>query len=165
MAYPIDKYPDAVCGDVLVNYLYYWQRRDIFQAGHNVRSFQFYASVQRLNLTNLSVRLNAGDYEVTFFHDEQRSGKPVRRGHNKDYHNIDSPLYRHDVLNETAFLLKQAQYGRIIWNERKLDYDTGEWYYQLHVINLLHYLGEMLKSNIFLNSKPDFEYKQMAVLY
>ena len=118
-----------------------------------------------MNLTNLTIQSSLEGYEVIFFYDENRSGQPLRRGHNKDYHNINSLLYRHDVLNETAFFLKKEQYGRIIWNERKIDYDTGEWYYHHHITNLLHYSGKTPEIDIFFKRRPDFEYKQIAVLY
>jgi len=167
MVYSLDKFPDTFCGDVMVHCLNFWQKGTMFQTFHmsDVYRFQFYTSVQNLNLTNLSIRSDARGYEVTFFYDEQRSGQPIRQGHNKDYHNIDSLLYRCDILNETAFSLTRGQYGRVIWNERRRDYDTGEWYYQLHVQNLFHFTGKMPKTDIFLTCKPDFEYKQMAILY
>ncbi len=69
-----------------------------------------------------------------------------------------------DCLNETAFILKKNQYGRIIWNERRTDYDTGEWYYQLHIYNMIYSL-DISKNNIFVSNKPDFVYQQEAVLY
>lgn len=167
MAYSLDKLPDTLHGDVIVHHLDFWQRDAMFQTLHrsDAYRFQFYTSIQDFNLTNLSIRLDSDNYEVTFFYDENRSGRPIRQGHNKDYHNIDSLLYRHDILNETAFSLKRGQYGRIIWNERKIDYDTGEWYYQLHVNNLLHCPEKTPKTDIFLTCGLDFEYKQMAVLY
>ena len=167
VVYSLDKLPDMFHGDVMVYRLDFWQRGTMFRTSHmtDAYRFQFYTSVKDLNLTNLSIQSDAENYEVTFFYDEHRSGEPVRQGHNKDYHNIDSLLYRHDILNEAAFSLERGQYGRVIWNERKINYDTGEWYYQWHIINLLHYQGKMPKKDIFLTSKPDFEYKQMAVLY
>lgn len=167
LVYSLDKSPDISRGDALVHRLGFWQKEDSFQTVHMDEGycFQAYASVKDLNLTNLSVRLDEENYEVTFFYDEHRSGQPVRRGHNKDYNNTDSYLYRHDILNETAFSLNKGQYGCVIWNERKTDYDTGEWYYELHIINLLNCLEIMLKQDIFLSKRPDFEYKQMAELY
>ena len=51
------------------------------------------------------------------------------------------------------------------WNERETNCDTGEWYYQLHIINLLNYPEKMPETDIFLTCRLDFEYKQMAVLY
>ena len=68
-------------------------------------------------------------------------------------------------LNETAFILRSGQYGRIIWNERRTDYDNRTWYYQLHILNLFHMpLGQEITKDIFLAAQPDFEYKQLAVL-
>ena len=52
-----------------------------------------YSSVSALNLTNLSICFQKDSYDITFFYDEQRSGLPFRRGHNKDFHNQDSPFY------------------------------------------------------------------------
>lgn len=167
MAYALDKLPCAFNEDVLINRLNFWQRGNMFQTLHinDVYRFQSYASVQNLNLTNLSIQLGAEGYEVAFFYDVNRSGLPIRRGHNKDYHNMASLLYYHDILNETAFFLRQGEYGRVIWNDRKVYCDTGEWYYQLHVINLLNYFGKIPEADIFLTSSLIFEYKQLAVLY
>jgi len=167
MVYSLDKLPDTIHGDVFVFCLRFWQKGAVFRSlcENDKYRFQFYPSVQDLNLTNLSIQPDMESYEVTFFYDEQRSGLPGRRGHNKDYQNPNSPLYRHDILNETAFTLGQGQYGRVIWNERKRDYDTGEWYYQLHIVNLLHSITKMPKANIFLTHKLNYEYKQMATLY
>lgn len=167
MVYSLDNFPNTFRGDVLVQRLNFRQKEIAFQISYmnDLCRYQSYFSTQDLNLTNLSIYLAKGRYEVTFFYDERRSGQPTRQGHNKDYHNINSPLYCHNILNETAFSLGLGQYGRVIWNERKIDYDTGEWYYQLHVLNLLHSLNKMPETNTFLIHKPDFEYKQMAVLY
>lgn len=127
--------------------------------------YQSYDSVSELNLSNLSVCDRKNGFEVTFFYDEHRSGAPFRRGHNKDFCNQDSPFCGKDMLNETAFVLTQNQYGRIIWNERRTDYDTGEWYYQLHIYNLFYLLHKTFSTDIFTKNKPDFEYKQFASLY
>ncbi|MCM1064334.1 MAG: hypothetical protein NC420_07650 [Eubacterium sp.] len=167
MAYSLDKSSDTFHGDIFVHRLSFWQKETVIQAlrlddGYR---FQWYFSAQDLNLTHLAVRWDAGSYEVSFFYDERRGGQPVRRGHNKDYHNVDSSLYRHDILNETAFSLGAGQYGRVLWNERDLDYDTGEWYYQWHIVNLLYGLDKMPERDIFLARRPDFEYQQMAALY
>lgn len=167
MAYSLHKLSGPFHGDVIVHSLNFRQRGTMFWPSprNDVHGFQFCRSVGDLNLTNLFIQPEGESYEVTFFYDEHRGGRPVRRGHNKDYNNIDSLLYRHDILNETVFSLRPGQYGRVIWNERKIDFDTGEWYYQLHVSNLWSCLGKMPKQEIFLTSRIDFEYKQMALLY
>lgn len=127
--------------------------------------YQTYASLEALNLTNLAVQNREDTCQVTFFYDEQRSGAPMRRGHNQDFQNPDSPFYGRDALNETAFVLTPNQYGRILWNERRTDYDTGEWYYQLHVYNLFFQQGKHVSKTLFVKKKPDYVYRQMARLY
>lgn len=127
--------------------------------------YQCYPSIAALNLANLSVRMVKDQFEIIFFYDEQRSGVPVRRGHNKDFLNPDSRLYQKDILNETAFWLEGNQYGRIIWNERRVDYDLGTWYYELHVYNLVSLAGESIPADIFVGKEPDFVYRQMARLF
>ncbi len=162
----LDKLPEAFHGDVIVHHLDFMQKETMFQPLPRSDGYrlQIFSSVQDLNLTNLSVQADMEGYEVTFFYDARRSGRPARRGHNKDYRNMDSPLYRHDVVNETAFSLGRGQYGRVIWNERKIDCDTGEWYYQWHVVNLVHCLDKIWKADIFLTGRPDYEYRQVAAL-
>lgn len=165
VAYSSNKMSNVFHGEILVNRLSFLQNRTVFQTLNGIANgFQSYPSVKDLNLTNLYIQSVTYGYKVVFFYDERRSGQPIRRGHNKDYDNADSLLYHHDILNETAFSLKQGQYGRIIWNERKTDWDTGEWYYQLHILNLL-YSDKIPEADIFLTGKLDFEYKQIAVLY
>ena len=127
---------------------------------------RLFPCIEDLNLTNLSVRPAPEGYSISFFYDEHRSGMPYRRGRNQDFQNPNAPLYCKDCLNETAFTLRPGQYGRIIWNERRTDYDNGTWYYQLHILNLFHVSPEQsIKHDIFLAAQPDFEYKQIAVLY
>lgn len=127
--------------------------------------FQFYHSALELNLTNLTVQPCSEEIAVTFFYDERRSGMPYRRGHNQDYCDPQSPWYGKDCLNETAFILTPGQYGRVMWNDRRTDYDTGEWYYKLHIYNLINTGTNMPNQTVFTEREPDFVYKQLAVLY
>lgn len=154
----------------VVQTLHFWQKGtefiDCMQKARSKWIWQYYSHLKDLNLANILITMkgDVSPLEVIFFYDEHRSGKPFRRGHNKDYHDVQSPLYRKDCLNETAFILEKGQYGRIVWNERKTDFDTGEWYYQLHILNLYHLWDNVLKSDIFTVHVPDFEYRQMAEL-
>ena len=127
---------------------------------------RLFSCIEDLNLTNLSVRPAPEGYSISFFYDEHRSGMPYRRGRNQDFQNPNAPLYCKDCLNETAFVLSPGQYGRIIWNERRTDYDDQTWYYQLHIRNLFYVpLDQNIKKDIFIAVQPDFVYKQIAVLY
>lgn len=124
-----------------------------------------YKSVVELNLANLALEYCGDNLEVTFCYDEQRSGRPRRRGRNKDYHRVDSRMHGRDCLNETAFLLAPGEYGRVIWNERNVDYDTGVWYYQLHVYNILLFPRGVPSADALQVRQPDYEYRQLAELF
>lgn len=127
---------------------------------------QLFSNIEDLNLTNLSIRPVPEGFSVSFFYDDQRSGMPYRRGHNQDFHIAGTPLCGKDCLNETAFVLAPGQYGRAIWNERRTDYDDRTWYYQLHICNLFHISSDdLIQNDMLLSNKPDFVYKQLAVLY
>ena len=117
-----------------------------------------------LNLTNLAVKASDGGYRVSFFYDQHRSGAPYRRGRNQDYGNSRSPFFCKDCLNEPAFTLLPGQYGRLLWNERRTDCDTGEWYYLLHIYNL-YSLTAPPPEDLLTAREPDFLYRQLAELY
>ncbi|RKI65621.1 hypothetical protein D7V91_13970 [bacterium 1xD42-67] len=139
------------------------QQRSSFLKRNRLRLFP---CIEDLDLTDLSIRPVSEGYSISFFYDEHRSGMPYRRGHNQDFLDPSSPLYHKDCLNETAFILQPGQYGRIVWNERRTDYDDRTWYYQLHICNLFHTsLEQTVKEDIFLAVQPDLEYKQIADLY
>ncbi len=169
LAYPLA--PLISAKDVMIDRKSFFQEDDRFlsveqKLGHSLREpVFFYDSVEELNLTNLSLCHTNDQVTITFFYDERRSGKPIRRGHNQDFHNLDSSFYRKDVLNETAFILYKHQYGRVIFNERMTDWDTGAWYYHLQIYNLVFLAGEMLTKDLFIQRKPDYEYRQLAVLH
>lgn len=126
---------------------------------------QFYNSADDLNLTNLSLAYCGDNLQVDFCYDVQRSGRPARRGHNKDFANRQARMYSRDCLNENAFLLAPGQYGRVVWNERNVDYDTGGWYYQLHIYNLFYGSRGVPPADVLIVNKPDFVYEQLADLY
>ncbi|WP_303149259.1 hypothetical protein [uncultured Cloacibacillus sp.] len=128
------------------------------------RRVSTYASLADIDVTGLTAERSGCCCEVGFFYDAGRCGMPFRRGSNKDYNNPKSQLYRKNVLNERAFVLSDGQYGRIIWNERLSDADTGEWFYRLHIYNLFNAAGAF-NGTEFVARALDFLYEQTAALY
>ncbi len=153
----------AYVDKVMVHECYFLQNGNEFV--DYAQNSYLYSSLEQLNLTNLLLQQKPDGLLVSFFYDENRSGMPYRRGHNQDYHKMDSPFYRKDCLNEVAFSLMPNQYGRVLYNERRRDMDTGEWYYQLHVYNLLYTEEKQLSKDVFVVHKPDRIYQQIARLY
>ncbi|WP_088833776.1 hypothetical protein [Paenibacillus tyrfis] len=97
-------------------------------------------------------------YEIRYRYDGHRGANPARTRY--DVHtNTNIPL------NERAMILQPGECGRICYNGRYTDYDTGEWYYNLDIINLIH-LGDQPKSlRPFTKKPPDKTYQQMARLH
>ena len=140
------------------------------RVAHRIRQLyrnqnQFYNTPDEVNLPNLILAYCGENLQVNFAYDERRSGQPRRRGHNKDFNNRQSRLHGVDCLNETAFLLEPGEYGRVIWNERNVDYDTGGWYYQLHIYNIFCWSRGVPPVDILVSREPDFEYLQLEDLY
>jgi hypothetical protein len=67
-------------------------------------------------------------------------------------------------FDKTAFVLRKDQYGRIVFNERNTYYDTGEWYYQFFVFNIVCCEKDNFKEKIFFNKNPDYEFNGMKYL-
>jgi len=61
-----------------------------------------------------------------------------------DFHRAAPERYKYDFqtgtyagLNEFALASGPNEYGRIIYNGRYSDYDTGNWYYNIDIINVI----------------------------
>lgn len=62
------------------------------------------------------------------------------------------------------FALKNGEYGRIIYNDRYVEFDTGKWYYEIHIINFINCDKSKFREKIFFRKNPDYEYKNMQYL-
>ncbi len=150
--------------NVMLHIQYFRQHNTQFLNSYQPRrQIYCYSSIEKLHLLkNISIVPYENEYEICFCGDGY--SWPYMRGHNKDYYNIKSQYYGKDCLNEVAFTLKQHQYGRIIWNGRMVEFDTGEWYYNIYVYNF-YVADKMPQNDIFISHTPDFVYKKMSMLY
>ncbi len=65
---------------------------------------------------------------------------------------------------KSPFTLKNNEYGRIVYNDRYVEYDSGQWYYKLHTINFINCDKSKYREKIFFRKIPDYEYKNMQYL-
>lgn len=128
------------------------------------RAYKSPNKLSELEVRNVCFNETENGIETVFFYDPRKNGQPFRRGHNKDYNNSDSRFYGQDILNETAFILKDCQKGRIMYNGRFSDYDTGQWWYEQTAVNIANMPFEKIGKNVFLNGRFDFLYKQLEPL-
>lgn len=117
------------------------------------------------NLWGIEVKENNDERDIYFTY-HSHLGKPVRTyRHAKRPIDSDHAEYLHSTLKEIAFILnRKKSYGRLIYNGRLTDYDTGEWYYEETVINLIDTDGTFGK-DIFTACEPDETYEQTEILY
>lgn len=76
-------------------------------------------------------------------------------------------MYRNKVSNgyyKSAFVLKNNEYGRIIYNERSVGYDSGIWYYSLVTYNFINGNKSGTREKMFFKKVSDYEYKDMKYL-
>lgn len=149
--------------NVMLHIQYFRQYNTEFLNSYQPRhQIYCYSSIEKLHLLkNISVIPYENEYEVCFC--GYGHSWPYMRGHNKDYYNKKSQYYGRDCLNEVAFMLKQYQYGRIIWNERSIDFD-GIWNYNIYIYNF-YVANKMPQNDIFISHTPDVVYKKMSMLY
>lgn len=176
-AAPIERKPCA-SDECIFNHIRFYQKDGRFYAPDEYdklmgfggtgrllkRAYEQPVKLSQLKVKNVSFTENKNGIEVGFSYDPQINGRPARKGHNKDFNNTESRLYGKDILNETAFVLKEGQKGQIIYNGRFSDYDTGQWWYEQTAVNVANVSFENFHKQIFLSSEFDFVYKQLEYL-
>ena len=133
--------------------------QEVFTEGTRDR----YANFNRL-LSFIRIFKEEDGYRIMFCDENVEWCTTKRRGHNEAFHNADSIFYHRDRLNETAFILGQNQYGRIIYNNRYVDPDSQNWYYGWHIYNIINCDISECKEKMFFEKKPDHEYRQLLDL-
>lgn len=136
---------------------YAWQNGEHFRTRE---SFDF-----SLSECGAEIIENASGAEV-YFNYQNSIGAPVRNyRHALRPVEAEDTTYLHSTLREKAFTLTEQQpYGRMIYNGRLSDYDTGQWYYRKAVINIFFISGKF-GGDLFTSREPDFVYEQTEILY
>ncbi len=133
--------------------------KNIFTEGTRDR----YSNYNRL-LKFIRIFMEEGGYRIMFCDENVEWCPTKRRGHNEAFNNPESIYYHKDSLNETAFVLRKNQYGRIIFNNRYVDPDNQMWYYGWHIYNIINCDISECKEKMFFEKNPDHEYKQLLDL-
>ena len=116
------------------------------------------------SIKEMEIVENNDVYEITFTY-HSAIGKPVRTfRHAKKPIITESMDYLQLPLKEKAFTLnRDLFYGRLLYNGRLTDVDTGEWYYQTTIVNLL-FTEDRFERNLFVSRQPDVVYRQLERL-
>lgn len=160
--------------EVLLQSLGYWQETDGLRLyAEKFRKFgdEIFTEGKRdtfWNYHNLikNIRIFKDDniYKIMFCDENFSFSTPKLHGHNESYMDKKSPFSYTDRIFETAFRLHKNEYGRIIFNERIVEHDTGIWYYVLHTYNIINCDKSDFREKMFYRKNPDYEYKNMQYL-
>lgn len=177
---PMDFYPKEINKDIIFNCEVLYQKVSLLQKKDGIKKYrerfkkfndEIFTAGSRDTIENYSkfidhIRMfKEGDiYKIMFCNDNYFWMSLKRRGHNETYNDKKSPFSYTDVINETAFKLKPNEYGRIIYNDRIVDHDTGKWYYQLNICNFISCDKSDFREKMFFKKVPDYEYKNMQYL-
>lgn len=96
-------------------------------------------------------------YEIRYRYDWHKGALPQRYQYNQDGN--------YTPLNELAFELFPNTYGRAICNGRFVDWDTGNWWYELTITNVIVLAESKAPLTCFLINVPTHYYQQIAHLW
>lgn len=160
--------------EVLLQSLIYWQNTDglklyaekfkkfgseIFTAGKRDTFWNYHNLI-----ANIRIFKEDNIYKIMFCDENFSYSLPKRHGHNESYMDKKTPFSYTDSVFETAFRLHKNEYGRIIFNERIVEHDTGIWYYGLHTYNIINCEKSDFREKMFFRKNPDYEYKNLKYL-
>lgn len=100
--------------------------------------------------------------EIRYHYDLHHGALPER-------HKYDPAISRYVPLHEVAFELEPGDYGQAVCNGRFVDWDTGDWWYEMDILNII-LLPESIPEptappDCFLARKPNKNYRQVAQLW
>lgn len=121
----------------------------------------FYAVTDVPAIPYIRIGAKTGDAWQIWWYDSGK-GLPGRRGGNEDLYRPGARLAgRPNVLNETAFILKKGESGRLRYNYRPPPFDDQCQSYVFHDVYMVH--TDQMARDIFMRTY-DYEYKQLADL-
>lgn len=145
-----------------IHYQYIKQTKEGFQKGNSRLSI--ITEKQTIKVANLELTKKENCYEV-YFKYTPNAGAPERFIFKDRKTKFEPSSTPHSaMLNEKVFTLYENEYGQVLYNGRFTDFDTGEWYYILNIINLIYTNNHHKDIDIFIKQKPMKSYTQIAKL-
>jgi len=142
--------------DYISHYVYVIQSRNGFT--EKINRSEKTSAVSSFRLGALEILNEPNNCKIEYRYVYHGRAIPARRGFDYE-HGGECDLI------ESAMELFPDEYGRIVYNGRFVDYDTGAWYYDLDIVNIMNIQQKEFSTNIFTEHEPDKTYNQLAVLY
>lgn len=133
------------------------QKTDGFRVQADYREIKEFDKENSLRVSPFELVLKGDDCcELRYRYDWHKRARPERYQYNGEGNRI--------LLNELAFELCQDDYGRAICNGRFVDWDTGIWWYEMCITNVMILTRPNISLDCFLTNTPTHNYRQIAQL-
>lgn len=133
------------------------QKKDAFHILADRRVIEEFSAQNSLRLSPMElIPAVGGGCEMQYRYDWHKGAIPPR-------HQYD-PTGGQMPLREPAFELHTGDYGRAVCNGRFVDLDTGNWWYELSITNVLVLAQKKAPPDCFLTNTPTHWYRQIAQL-
>lgn len=141
-----------------VHWVWIQQRADGFHTLVNRRVIEEFDMQNSLRISPMELIPKENDScEVRYRYDWHKGAIPERYQYHREKGRI--------LLNELAFELRPFDYGRSICNGRFIDWDTGIWWYEWSIANIMVLPDQKAPLDSFLANTPTHYYRQMAQLW
>lgn len=135
------------------------QKTDGFHIRMDRRGLEVFDARHSLRLSPMELISNAdGGCLLRYRYDWHKGAVPPRQVY-------DPKTSQYRPLSEQAFVLREGDYGRALCNGRFVDRDTGSWWYELSITNVLVLRQANVPLDCFLTAKPTHLYRQIAQLW
>ena len=154
---PKDFFKDIPFGSP-VHWQWVEQKPDGFHRRTDRRGLEIFDAQHSLPLGPMEIILNTdGGCLLRYRYDWHKGAVPPRQVY-------DPKTSQYRPLSEQAFVLEEGDYGRALCNGRFVDRDTGSWWYELSITNVLLLPQESAPLDCFLTADPTHLYRQIAQL-
>lgn len=135
------------------------QKKDGFHIRYDYRRMEQFDSRVSLHLRPMQLICKEdSSCEIRYRYDLHQGAKPERCKYSRER---NGPV----PLNEPAFELHPGDYGRAVCNGRFVDWDTGEWWYEWNITNIIVQAEKEASLDCFLAKEPTHYYQQIAQLW
>lgn len=138
------------------HFAYIIQRPDGFHIEKDCRRLMEWKADNTIKFQPFELIQQEGGIQVRYRYDWHLGAIPGRYTYDK--------TGQKRPLNELALDLTFGDYGRAICNGRFRDWDTGDWYYTLDILNVMLLSESTLSLDCFVDREPNQQYQQIALL-
>lgn len=147
--YPVDKPEEGINNDVFYHCV------------------DFSENIKGLNLNSETVvqfdysKLNDGDLSASPFGNKVS----VRKTADDRFEvHFGKRVDQNTFSDKAVFTLADGKYGRVMYNIRINEPETGEWCNQLYVYNFINAPSNIFRYRMFINRNPDFEFVDFKLI-